>query len=50
MMSRILYMLIAPKGAGKPYIGTLISQHTEICFNNNLATDAEISMAIQALL
>ncbi|MBD1996591.1 hypothetical protein H6G00_08160 [Leptolyngbya sp. FACHB-541] len=49
-MSRILYMLIGSKGAGKTYIGTLISQHTEICFNNSLATDAEILMAIQALL
>ncbi|MBD1997596.1 shikimate kinase [Leptolyngbya sp. FACHB-541] len=31
-MSQILYMLIAPKGAGKTYIGTLINQRTEIQF------------------
>jgi len=32
MKSRVLYLLIGPKGAGKTYIGTLIGQHTEIRF------------------
>lgn len=32
MTSKILYMLIDPKGAGKTYIGTLINQHTDIPF------------------
>lgn len=32
MMGKILYMLIGPKGAGKTYIGTLVSHHTDIQF------------------
>ena len=31
-MKRILYMLIGPKGSGKTHIGTLVNQHTDICF------------------
>ncbi|MBE9166721.1 hypothetical protein IQ238_03960 [Pleurocapsales cyanobacterium LEGE 06147] len=31
-MSKVLYMLIGPKGAGKTYIGTLINTHTDIRF------------------
>jgi hypothetical protein len=31
-MSRILYMLIGPKGSGKTYIGMLVHQHTGIHF------------------
>jgi shikimate kinase len=31
-MSQTLYLLIGPKGAGKTYIGSLISQHTDIQF------------------
>jgi shikimate kinase len=32
MTSKVLYMLIGPKGAGKTYIGTLVSTHTAIQF------------------
>ncbi|GAB4237815.1 MAG: hypothetical protein Kow00121_64800 [Elainellaceae cyanobacterium] len=32
MTSKILYMLIGPKGAGKTYIGTLVNNHTDIRF------------------
>ncbi len=31
-MSRILYMLIGPKGSGKTHIGMLVHQHTDIHF------------------
>jgi len=31
-MQQILYMLTGPKGAGKSYIGTLISKHSDIHF------------------
>ncbi|MCW8129725.1 MAG: shikimate kinase [Planctomycetota bacterium] len=31
-MSKILYMLIGPKGAGKTYIGTLVGRCTDIAF------------------
>jgi len=31
-MNQTLYLLIGPKGAGKTYIGTLVSQHTDIQF------------------
>jgi hypothetical protein len=30
--TKILYMLIGPKGSGKTYIGALIDQHTDITF------------------
>lgn len=32
MTSKVLYMLIGPKGAGKTYIGTLVNTHTDIRF------------------
>lgn len=32
MTSKALYMLIGPKGAGKTYIGKLVSTHTDIQF------------------
>jgi shikimate kinase len=32
MTSKILYLLIGPKGAGKTYIGTLVDRHTDIQF------------------
>ena len=31
-MMKTLYMLIGPKGAGKSYIGRLVSQRTDIRF------------------
>lgn len=31
-MSRILYMLIGPKGSGKTHIGTVVDRHTDIHF------------------
>lgn len=31
-MSRILYMLIGPKGSGKTHIGMLVHRHTDIYF------------------
>lgn len=31
-MDKVLYMLIGPKGAGKTYIGSLVSRHTDIHF------------------
>lgn len=31
-MTKTLYMLIGPKGAGKTYIGTLVDRHTDIRF------------------
>ena len=31
-MTKTLYLLIGPKGAGKTHIGTLVNQHTEIRF------------------
>ena len=30
--SKILFMLIGPKGSGKTHIGTLVNQHTDIVF------------------
>ncbi len=32
MTSKVLYMLIGPKGAGKTYIGTLVNRYTNIRF------------------